>query len=122
MTSPAFDLSLEGSILSYARWLDNTNGSNPGTDALVVEWSTDGSSWNTLKTTFGPANAGGGWLRPEFVVGQDLPASSSMQLRFTVGDDDVLPSVVEAASMTFAWFGMSVTTRPLKVMSTAMAW
>ena len=95
LTSPAFDLSVEGSILSYARWLDNTNGSNPGTDALVVEWSTDGSSWNTLET-FGPANAGGGWLRPEFVVGQDLPASSSMQLRFTVGDDDVLPSVVEA--------------------------
>ena len=95
LTSPAFDLSLEGSILSYARWLDNTIGSNPGTDALLVEWSTDGSSWNTLET-FGPANAGGGWFRPEFVVGQDLPASSSMQLRFTVSDDDVLPSVVEA--------------------------
>ncbi|MED5323025.1 MAG: S8 family serine peptidase, partial [Planctomycetota bacterium] len=92
LTSPAFDLSLEGSVLSYARWLDNTVGSNPGTDALLVEWSTDGSSWNTLET-FGPANAGGGWLRPEFVVGQDLPASSSMQLRFTVGDDDVVPSV-----------------------------
>ena len=75
--------------------MDNTYGSNPGTDTLLVEWSIDGSSWNTLET-FGPANAGGGWLRPEFVVGQDLPASSSMQLRFTVGDDDVLPSVVEA--------------------------
>ena len=95
LTSPAFDLSLEGSILSYARWLDNTNGSNPGTDALLVEWSTDGSSWNALET-FGPANAGGGWFRPEFVVGEDLPASASMQLRFTVGDDDVQPSVVEA--------------------------
>ena len=62
---------------------------------MLVEWSTDGSSWSTLET-FGPANAGGGWLRPEFVVGQDLPASSTMQLRFTVGDDDTLPSVVEA--------------------------
>ena len=60
-----------------------------------MEWSTDGSSWNTLET-FGPANAGGGWFRPEFVVGEDLPASASMQLRFTVGDDDVQPSVVEA--------------------------
>ena len=95
LTSPAFDLSLEGSVLSYARWLDNTYGINPGTDTLLVEWSTDGSSWSTLET-FGPANAGGGWLRPEFVVGQDLPASSTMQLRFTVGDDDDLPSVVEA--------------------------
>ena len=95
LISPAFDLSLEGSILSYARWLDNTNGSNPGTDALFVDWSADGSSWFTLEI-FGPANAGGGWLRPEFVVGQDLPASSSMQLRFTVGDDDAQPSVVEA--------------------------
>ena len=95
LTSPEFDLSNEGSILSYARWLDNTYGDNPGTDTLLVEWSTDGSSWSTLET-FGPANAAGGWIRPEFVVGQDLPVSSSMRLRFTVADDDTLPSVVEA--------------------------
>ena len=95
LTSPEFDLSVEGSILSYARWLDNTYGSNPGTDTLQVEWSTDGFTWSTLET-FGPANAAGGWIRPEFVVGQDLPVSSSMRLRFTVGDDDTLPSVVEA--------------------------
>lgn len=99
LTSPVFDLSttLEPTI-TYARWLDNSYGSNPGEDPMTVEVSDNGGgSWTTLEVV-GPsgAEASGGWYEVTFTISDYVAITSQFQIRFTVGDTAASGSVVEA--------------------------
>ncbi len=82
--------------LSYARWLSNNSGPNPGQDAMTIEISAnDGVDFTRLERV-GPTgpDASGGWVFKNF----ELPAnmkSDRFRLRFTVGDG-VVDSTVEA--------------------------
>lgn len=98
LTSPIYDVSgIPGATIGYARWLDNTAGSAPGEDPMIVEVSDNGgSSWTTLEVV-GPAGpeASGGWNAVEFVISDFVTPTSQFRIRFTVGDL-INGSVVEA--------------------------
>lgn len=98
LTSPVIDISnLQDATVRYARWLDNTAGSNPGEDTMVVEVSDNGGgNWLTLETV-GPtgAEASGGWIVAEYHISDFVNLTSAFQIRFTVSDLN-LGSVVEA--------------------------
>ena len=99
LTSPVFDASVGGTIISYARWHHNTYGDNPGTDPMVVEISNDaGLTWSGLETV-GPSGDGttGGWALKSFLVNDYIAGTSLMLVRFTVSDlGDNSQSVVES--------------------------
>ncbi|MCB9852406.1 MAG: matrixin family metalloprotease [Phycisphaerales bacterium] len=98
LTSPVIDVSgLSGATIAYARWFDNTAGSNAGQDTMVVEVSDNaGGSWTTLETV-GPtgAESSGGWFAVEYVISDFVGVTSSFRIRFTASDLGA-GSVVEA--------------------------
>ncbi len=100
LTSPAFDLtSTPQATISYWRWFNNSAGSRPNEDALVIEISDDdGSTWETLEVV-GPAGDGtsGGWIFAEHALPDTVDATSTVRLRFTAEDLPGLGSIVEAA-------------------------
>ena len=103
LTSPAMDASATAAVISYDFWYNNgstCNGADPLNDIFVVEISDDnGATWNALDTV-GPSGSevNGGWITRNWVVA-DIPnisPSSTMKIRFTVGDLNA-GSIVEAA-------------------------
>lgn len=107
LTSQVFDIStLSNPFVSYARWYNNVAGSNPQTDTMVIEYSTNGGgSWVNLETV-GPTTASphpevtGGWT----YVSYSVPNSAQFQIRF-IASDGTGPaggSVVEAAIDAFS--------------------
>ncbi len=93
LTSPPLDLSTGGTI-HYAWWLDDA-GFGLGRDALVVEVATDaaGSDWRQVRRYDTPQHA---WRTDTIVVGNDVPASSTLRIRFIASDLEP-GNVVEAA-------------------------
>ena len=103
LTSPAMDASADAAVISYDFWYNNgsnCNGADPLNDIFVVDISDDdGVTWNPLETV-GPTGSevNGGWFTRNWLV-TDIPnisTSSTMKIRFTVGDLND-PSIVEAA-------------------------
>ena len=102
LTSPTFDATAPNTILSYYRWYSNTQGSSPQADTMVIEYTTNGSTWQNLETV-GPTTSSpnpevdGGWFLKEFNLSQ-LPGftpTSTFQVRF-VASDGATGSVIEA--------------------------
>ena len=73
-------------------------GAAPNTDTLVVEYSTNGSTWSNLETV-GPAGpeVDGGWVRVSWDLDGIIGDASQIQLRFIASDVGAdTQSVVEA--------------------------
>ncbi len=90
LLSPVFDLSGTGpAVLSYSRWFANMSNED---DALEVSLSNDdGQSWTPVDTITGNQNQ---WTTSSFSVGEFLPQTNTMQLRW-VASDDPNNSIVE---------------------------
>ncbi len=100
LTSPTMDASGDSTIVSYARWYDNTAGDSPMADIFVVEVSDDnGGSWVNLETVGpGGAEVSGGWFEKQFAL-NNIPGftpNNQFRIRFSASDLGA-GSVVEAA-------------------------
>ncbi len=90
LTSPDMDGEDPDSVLTYARWYNNSFGGSPGEDVMVIEISDDGgASWVNLET-IGPSSGdiNGGWVRVEWLI-SDVPNitnSSTIRVRFSASD------------------------------------
>ena len=93
LTSPPLDLSTGGTI-QYAWWLDDA-GFGLGRDALLVEIATDaaGTDWRQVRRYDTPLHA---WRTDTIVVGNDVPPSATLRIRFIASDLEP-GNVVEAA-------------------------
>jgi len=105
LTSPTFDATGGcTAFVEYWRWYNNSAGSAPYEDSLVVQISSNnGSTWTTLET-IGPGSAAnnvdviGGWRFSQINLA-DVPGlarTSTMKVRFTAADAGS-GSIVEAA-------------------------
>lgn len=98
LTSPVLAVS-PGWEISYAYWLGDIATGPLGTeDALAVEFATNaaGSNWQPVRRY---ADALAAWRHDVLVVGQDVPASSTLRIRFLASDlapGDVLEAGVDA--------------------------
>ncbi|MFK7884049.1 MAG: GC-type dockerin domain-anchored protein [Phycisphaerales bacterium] len=100
LTSPTMDASGGNSVISYARWYDNSFGGSPNADIFVVDVSDDdGATWMELETVGpGGSESNGGWFQKQFALG-DIPGfeqNDMFRIRFTASDTGD-GSVVEAA-------------------------
>jgi hypothetical protein len=99
LTSGVMNLDgIDAPVLSYSRWFSNTYGAAPNTDTLLVEYSTNGSTWSNLETV-GPTGpeVNGGWVRVSWELDGIIGDASQLQLRFTASDVGAdTQSVVEA--------------------------
>lgn len=97
LTTTDYDLSgLTNPHISYWRWYSNSKGLNPGEDIFVVDVNS-GSGWVNVET-IGPTgpDVQGGWIQHSFRVGDLVPLTSTVKLRF-VASDEINNSLVEAA-------------------------
>ena len=89
LTSPTMDATGD-TVLSYARWYNNSVGDSPNADTFVVEISDDnGASWSNLETV-GPGGnqTNGGWFTRTFDL-TTIPgfeANDQFRIRFTASD------------------------------------
>lgn len=105
LTSPVMEAT-DSSVINYTRWYDNTAGSTPMTDTMVVEVSDDaGSSWVNLETVGpGGSEVSGGWITKQFSL-NDIPGfipSNQFQIRFSasdLGDGSVVEAGVDAVKL-----------------------
>lgn len=99
LTSPVFDLSnAADAVIGYWRWYSNAAGAAPNEDVFLVEITADGGqSWTPVEMV-GPTAAAtlGNWFYHEFRVGDFVPLTSAVRVRF-IAADDLNPSIVEAA-------------------------
>ena len=80
LASPTIDLSGTDASISYALWFYSDNGS----DVLTVEVSNDnGGTWTHVETVTG---TGGTWQTHSFVVGDVLPPTDQVRVRFSTVD------------------------------------
>lgn len=98
LLSPSFNLAAyDAALISYWRWYSNGQGGAPNEDVFRIDISNNnGSSWVNVET-IGPAGPDtiGGWVFHEFPVGNFVPLTSQVRLRF-VAEDAGSGSVVEA--------------------------
>jgi len=99
LITPTLNLAgMTSAVISYARWYDNASGAAPNQDVFTVSVSNNnGASWTTVETV-GPGGpqAQGGWFVHSFTLGDFLPPTAQVRLRF-VADDAAPGSLVEAA-------------------------
>ncbi len=99
LTSPRLTLGgADDARISYWRWFSNNQGTGAYTDALAVDVSNDdGQTWTRVET-IGPTGmqVGGGWFHHRFVLGEHLPPTDFVRVRF-VASDLGIPTIVEAA-------------------------
>ncbi len=86
---------LEGDSISYEFWLNTTSSSSIGAgDGFFVEYATDaaGTNWVPVRSFNTPSNT---WRTDRLTVGNQVPASATLRLRFIAAD--VSPgNIVEA--------------------------
>jgi len=84
LTSPVFDMSLGGTI-AYSWWLNDIITGLLNQDSLTVEIATDpaGTNWTTLRTY---TTALASWRADVIDVGDEVPASSTVRIRFSAAD------------------------------------
>jgi hypothetical protein len=98
LLSPVFDLSaMTRPTVSYWRWYSNDEGSSPSADTFVVDITGNGTTWVNVESV-GPTGveASGSWFYHEFLAGDLVSLTSTVQLRF-VASDLGAGSIVEAA-------------------------
>tara|TARA_R110002072_G_scaffold101652_7_gene223845 strand:+ start:2531 stop:5356 length:2826 start_codon:yes stop_codon:yes gene_type:complete len=106
LTSPVMDATGDATVISYARWYDNTLGSTQD-DAFLVEISDNaGGSWTTLESV-GPSGpeTEGGWIEKQFVLNNvpGFTANNQFQIRFSASDlgtQDVVEAGVDAVMLS----------------------
>ncbi len=93
LLSPWYDLSGHSGVnLTYKRWYTNDTGNSPGLDVWRVEATGNGTEWVTLESTTASNRT---WLSVAFPLGDHIPLTSTVRLRFIA--EDLSPgSVVEA--------------------------
>lgn len=93
LTSPPFDMNT-GGVISYAYWIDAGPGSFDE-DFLIVSISTDpaGSTWTPVRahTIAQPI-----WKTDAILIGTEVPASSTVRIRFSASDLSI-GTIVECA-------------------------
>jgi hypothetical protein len=84
--------------LSYARWLSNNTGPNPGQDVLSIEVSGDDGVRFQVLERVGPTgpDASGGWILKNMLL-PDAVKTERFRVRFTISDASLSDSTVEAA-------------------------
>jgi len=94
-------------VIEYYRWYSNNGGADPGTDFWRVDVSNDGGvNWTPVENTnLTDAN----WRRVAFMIGDLLPPTTSMRLRF-IASDVRTSSLVEAAVDDFRLLALPATT------------
>ncbi len=99
LTTPSLNLDgMNGAIVSYARWYDNSSGASPNQDVFTVKVSNNaGGSWVTVETV-GPSGpqTNGGWFVHSFTINDFVAPTAQVRLRF-IADDSDPGSLVEAA-------------------------
>ncbi|MFT5051841.1 MAG: hypothetical protein ACI8QZ_003270 [Chlamydiales bacterium] len=87
--SPIFSmLNMFEPSISYWRWYSNNTGASPNADTFLVDVSNDGGlSWANVET-IGPTGPGtsGGWQYHKFALGDFLPPTATVQVRYTASD------------------------------------
>ena len=89
LTSPTFDHSAGGGIVSYSYWISEDDGN----DSLVVEISANGTTWVEARRYDGDTRR---WQRDAFRIEDFVSLSAETQVRFVISDNPN-NSVVEAA-------------------------
>ncbi|HNO79114.1 MAG TPA: hypothetical protein PKN33_13760 [Phycisphaerae bacterium] len=93
LTSPVFDMNT-GGVISYAYWIDSGPGSFDE-DYLLTEIATDpaGTNWTPVRvhTIAQPI-----WKTDAILIGTEVPASSTVRIRFSASDLSV-GTIVECA-------------------------
>ncbi|MCB9852405.1 MAG: matrixin family metalloprotease [Phycisphaerales bacterium] len=84
LTSPVFDLST-GGVISYDYWFNDFTGGLFDVDTYVVEVATDagGTNWTPVRTYTTASNQ---WRTDSIAIGSEVPASSTIRVRFSVSD------------------------------------
>ncbi len=94
LLSPVFNLGgAVSATIEYWRWYTNNLGNNPAQDWWDVDANSDGTSWIHLEHTQESANS---WTYRTFSLGDSIPLTSQVRIRF-VAADDAPGSLVEAA-------------------------
>jgi subtilisin family serine protease len=99
VTTPTVDLTgAQSARLTFWGWFSNTQGADPGTDAMVVRASSDGGATWTVVEMIGPKgeDADGGWFTRDIELAGVIVLSDAVRVRFEASDAG-LGSVVEAA-------------------------
>jgi putative hemolysin len=88
LVSPALDLSDFGEArVRFALWYTNNHGDNPQMDVLRVSVSSDGGSAWALVDSIGPLTPMPmDWHEESFVVGDHVPLTDDVRVRFEVAD------------------------------------
>jgi hypothetical protein len=105
LLSPSIDLTgLTRPGIRYWRWFVNNMGTATD-DVFVVDISNDdGATWVNAETIgVNSPEAGGGWFQHSFLVGDILPPTATMRVRFVAADVGT-GSIVEAAIDDFEVF------------------
>ncbi len=95
LTSPTFDHSVGGGVVSYRYWLSSSSLN----DDLVVEVSIDGSTWVEAQRHQGDVRS---WLKGVFDIEDFVAPSATTQIRFVVADnpnDSVLEAAVDSVKV-----------------------
>ena len=83
LTSPSLDLS-DGGEIEYRYWFNDTTLGPINADQFGVEVSTnDGASWTSLRSFTEPDHI---WRRDVIRVGEEVAASPTFRIRFSVSD------------------------------------
>jgi len=87
LISPAFDLSgADDARIEYALWYTNDYGNAPNADVFVTYVSNDnGSTWVPVDT-IGPQTPAHAWVEHSFMVGDFVPLTSQVRVRFEASD------------------------------------
>ncbi|MFO0828206.1 MAG: M14 family zinc carboxypeptidase [Phycisphaerales bacterium] len=84
LTSPVLDCSAPDSVIRYDRWYSNNAGSNPNSDSMPVEISSDGGlNWTQLELVTENANA---WVTKSFLVADYVAPTANVRVRFIARD------------------------------------
>jgi len=86
LTSPALDATGPGeAYVSYYRWYSNNNGSNPNTETMPVEISSDnGATWTLLELVSVNETK---WYYREFRVADFVTPTNQVKVRFIARDE-----------------------------------
>ncbi len=102
LTSPIFDATAGGltnPVISYYRWYSNDQGGSPGLDLWRADISNDGgASWVSVENT---AQSDNSWQRILFRIGDYVPPTNQMRMRF-IAEDAGAGSLVEAGVDDFS--------------------